>query len=480
MADITRPRFRLSPNEHRLLILFGDLVASTAALIGALYTWKQYSLYILISKGIPEARALRLLNIEVPFWFYILPVFWLLLLVELYDPHSAADWRKTLRGIAIAAFVGMAAYSVIFTTFKDPNSLPRIGVGAFVLYASTLTIIWRLIYIRIYTSPGLLRRVLVVGAGKAGRSLADMYAVINPPPFNLIGFIDDDPHKIGKKIRSIPILAGSEKLLETIDQQRITDVVVAINGEIRGATFQALLDIQEQGVEIIRMTTLYEELTGRVPIHHLDSDWIIRSFVDEARVSGFYELAKRAIDILGALVGTGIFLFIFPFAALATLLDSGFPVFYSQTRSGKGGSSFLIYKFRTMYKDAEKDGVAQLAKERDQRITRVGNFLRVTRLDELPQFWNVLRGEMSLVGPRPERPELVAEFQKQIPFYRARLLVKPGLTGWAQVNYGYVATVEDTAVKLEYDLYYIKHRNMLLDLFIMLRTVGTTLGRRGR
>jgi len=481
VAEISRPsRFRLRPSEHRVIIFLGDLVAAVGALIGSLYTWRQYSLYVLISQGIPEARALRFLTIEPPFWFYFLPAIWLLLLIELYDSHAAANWKKTLRGIAIAALVGLIGYSVVFTTFKDPNSLPRIGVGAFLLYASLLTLIWRLIYIRIYTSPGMLRRVLVVGAGKAGQTLAEMYALLWPPPFNLIGYIDDDPRKIGGQVYRFPILAGSDKLVEIIEQQHISDVVVAINGEIRGSTFQALLDIQESGVEIVRMTTMYEELTGRVPIHHLESDWIIRSFVDEVRVSGFYEMTKRILDVLGSLVGLAILAILTPFIALATIFDSGLPVFYSQERLGKGGSVFHIYKFRTMRQDAELDGKPRLAQKHDPRITRVGSFLRVTRLDELPQFWNVLRGDMSLVGPRAERPELVAEFQKQIPFYRARLLVKPGLTGWAQVNYGYVATVEDTAVKLEYDLYYIKHRNLWLDLFIILRTIGTVLGRRGR
>lgn len=481
MTEIARSsRFRLRPSEYRIIIFLGDLIAAVVALFGSLYTWRQYSLYVLISKGIPEARALRILTIEPPFWFYFLPVIWILLLVELYDSHAAANWRKTLRGIAVAALVGLVGYSVVFTTFKDPNSLPRIGVGAFLVYASLLTLIWRLIYIRIYTSPGLLRRVLVVGAGKAGQTLAEMYTLLWPPPFNLVGYTDDDPHKIGKQIYHFPVLAGNDKLVEIIEQQHISDVVVAINGEIHGSTFQSLLDIQESGVEIVRMPTMYEELTGRVPIHHLESDWIIRSFVDEARVSGFYEMAKRIIDILGSLIGMVVLAVLTPFIALATIVDSGLPVFYSQERMGKGGSVFRIYKFRTMRQDAEMDGKPRLAQKYDPRITKVGNFLRVTRLDELPQFWNVLRGEMSLVGPRAERPELVAEFQKQIPFYRARLLVKPGLTGWAQVNYGYVATVEDTAVKLEYDLYYIKHRSLWLDFFIILRTIGTVLGRRGR
>jgi exopolysaccharide biosynthesis polyprenyl glycosylphosphotransferase len=247
-----------------------------------------------------------------------------------------------------------------------------------------------------------------------------------------------------------------------------------------GGTFQTLLDTQENGTEITRMPILYEELLGRVPIHHLESDWVIRSFVDETRSGGLYELGKRVLDIIGSIAGLAIFLVLFPFIGLAILIESGLPVLYWQERLGRGGKEFKIVKFRTMYQDAEKDGKAQMAGERDPRITRVGNFLRATRLDEWPQFWNVLHGEMSLVGPRAERAQWVATFQEEIPFYRARLLVQPGITGWAQINYGYAATVEDTSVKLEYDLYYIKHRSILMDIGILLQTVGTVFGRRGR
>jgi lipopolysaccharide/colanic/teichoic acid biosynthesis glycosyltransferase len=197
-------------------------------------------------------------------------------------------------------------------------------------------------------------------------------------------------------------------------------------------------------------------------------------------VSGFYDLFKRVLDFVGGLVGTLIFILLLPFVGLAIAIESGFPIFYSQERLGKSASLFRIFKFRTMYQNAEADGKARLATENDPRVTRVGNFLRKTRLDELPQFLSVVRGEMSLVGPRAERPELVAEFQRQIPFYRARLLVKPGITGWAQINYGYVASVTETAVKLEYDLYYIKHRTMMMDIQIILRTVGTVLRAGGR
>jgi lipopolysaccharide/colanic/teichoic acid biosynthesis glycosyltransferase len=182
----------------------------------------------------------------------------------------------------------------------------------------------------------------------------------------------------------------------------------------------------------------------------------------------------------GGLAGTLAMLVILPFVTLANLLESGFPIFYTQTRSGLNDRNYELIKFRTMQKDAEKDGIPQWTAENDERVTRVGWFLRKTHLDEIPQFFNVLRGEMSLVGPRPERPALIKMFQEHVPFYRARLLVKPGITGWAQIHQQYAANVEETNEKLEYDLFYIKHRSMLLDLIILLRTPATVLGLRGR
>ncbi|MBL8051166.1 MAG: sugar transferase [Anaerolineales bacterium] len=480
MADIYRPSLRLRPGEQRSILLLGDFIASVGAMVGAIYFWYQYSLYILIQNGISQGRAERLIQIDVPFWFYLLPLVWLLLMIESYDVHTAADWRKTLRGIAVAPIVGLLGYSLLFTFNTEPNSLPRIAVGAFLVLASLLTLAWRAAYIRIYTSSGLMRRVFIVGAGKAGRSLVDVYRKISPPPFQLVGFIDDDPAKKALSYQGYTVIGNSEHLLDLVEDFRISDVVIAINGEIKGETFQTILDTQERGVEVVRMPIMYEELTQRVPIEHLESDWVIRSFVDQVRVSAMYEFLKRVMDILGGFIGTLIFLVIFPFVSIAILIETGFPILYSQPRLGKGAAIFRIYKFRTMRQNAEADGKPMLAAENDPRVTRVGNFLRKTRLDEMPQFWNVLHGEMSLVGPRAERPELVAEYQKQIPFYRARLLVKPGLTGWAQINYGYFATVKEMIVKLEYDLYYIKHRTLNMDINIVLRTIGTVLRRTGR
>jgi exopolysaccharide biosynthesis polyprenyl glycosylphosphotransferase len=488
MADIYRPSLRLRPSEQRFILLLGDLVAAVGAMFVALYIWYEFSLAReiarLIARGFNTERAERIatsvIDLKIPFWFYLLPLVWLLLMVDSYEIHTASNWRKTLRSIAVVPIVGLLGYSLIFMINQDPNSLPRIGIGAFLVLASILTLGWRGIYIRLYTSSGLMRRVIIVGAGKAGHSLADIYRKISPPPFLLIGFIDDDAKKQGKSHNGFAVLGASEKLLDIIEEYQISDVVVAINGEIMGETFQAVLDAQEKGVEVTRMPIMYEELTQRVPVEHLEADWVIRSFVDQVRISGMYELFKRLMDIVGSLVGLLIFVVIFPFSAFAIVLESGFPIFYSQERLGKGGRIFRIFKFRSMVQNAEEDGEARLAAKNDPRVTRVGDFLRRTRLDEMPQFLSVLTGEMSLVGPRAERPELVAQFQKEIPFYRARLLVKPGLTGWAQINYGYVASVRETVVKLEYDLYYIKHRTLNMDFTIVLRTIGTVLRRTGR
>ena len=472
----TQPRtrssgWRVRPREQRTILLAGDLLVAILALMGGLYFWGQKDAWLNFS--------LDFLTQRVELWFYLLPVIWMIFLVELYDLHRAKNLRQTTTGIAIACLAGIAFYALIYM-ISPKGSLPRWGIGFFLIFASILTFLWRLVYIQIFTAQAFMRRVLVIGAGSAGETIAQAYNNLRPQPFLLVGFMDDDPTKVGKQIEGFPVLAGNDHLLETIEKESITEIIIAISGGMQGGTFQTVLDAQEAGVEVVPMPAVYEELLGRVPVHHLESDWLIRSFVNEARVGGFYEAGKRLIDILGGLVGMLIWLLITPFVALVILLETGRPVFYKQVRLGKGGRAFGIYKFRTMRQNAEKDGKVQLTQEKDERITPFGIFLRRAHIDEMPQFLNVVRGEMSLVGPRSERPEWIAEFQKQIPFYRARLLVRPGITGWAQVNYSYYATVEEMAIKLEYDLYYIKHRNMLMDLLILLRTVTQVLTFRGR
>lgn len=467
-------RWRLHQRERRTLLLIGDFLVALLALAGAIYFWGSADRFLGPSRAFLEQR--------VPTWFFFLPLFWLVLLVELYDPHRAGDWRRTLRGVGVAALFGSGLYLLLYFYFANPprSLLPRRGVAGFLVAASVLTLGWRYLYIHVFTAPQFMRRVVLIGAGKAGQTLLRVINDLWPPPFYLVGIIDDDPQKKDLKIEDYPILGSSDCLLELITRENISDILVAISGEIRGSTFQTLLDAREYGTEIIRMPVIYEELLSRVPIRLLETDWILRSFVDESRSNGFFEIEKRLIDILGGLIGVICMLVILPFVGLAILIESGRPIFYSQTRLGRGAQPYRIIKFRTMRQDAELDGKPRYAEEDDARTTRIGRILRKTHLDELPQFFNVLRSEMSLVGPRAERPEFVEMFQKHVPFYRARLLVKPGITGWAQVNYGYTATVDETITKLEYDLYYIKHRNILMDILILLRTPATIFGFRGQ
>jgi exopolysaccharide biosynthesis polyprenyl glycosylphosphotransferase len=467
----TSAKWRLRPRERRTLLLLIDFIMAVIAMIIAIYIWSIAD----------EFQSLTLDFVRrLPSWFFILPFFWPLLMARLYDEHRARDPGETLRNIAFSALIGLGFYMVFYFTYQTPKSLPRIGVAAFIISVFILTLVWRLLYIRIFTAPQFMRRIMLVGAGDTGKIMLKIINQIKPHPFILVGIIDDDPQKIGKMIEGYEVFGGSEVLIKAICDHQITDLIVAISGQMQGGMFQALLDAQEVGTEIIRMPVAYEELLHRVPIRYLEAEWILRSFVDKARSETFSEMLKRGLDILGGLVGILFLLILFPFVAIAILMESGNPILYKQIRMGRGGQLYNIYKFRTMRQDAEADGQPQWAEENDRRATRVGLFLRKTHIDEIPQFYNVVHGEMSLVGPRAERPELVEWFQKHVPFYRARLLVRPGMTGWAQVNQQYASTIDETIEKLEYDLYYIMHRNFLMDLRIIVRTPSLILSLRGR
>jgi exopolysaccharide biosynthesis polyprenyl glycosylphosphotransferase len=462
--------WRLRIGERRIVLLTGDLIAGLITLGVALYVWGSRLRFIQFDVVFLRQR--------VPIWFYFLPLIWVILLLDLYDVHRAGNWGRTVRGIIGAAAVAFGLYLVFY--FFYPDLLPRVSVGLYIILVSLLTLIWRRLYIRIFAAPQFMRRVLLVGGGKGGQNLLKMINDLWPPPFFLAGIIDDDPQKLNTEIEGYKVFGNSENLISIIEEHNISDIIVAITGQIQSGMFHSLLEAQERGVDILRMPRVFENLVGRVPIMLLEADWVIRSFVDEVHSNQFYEMMKRLMDIMGGLVGIFFLVVFFPFISLAIFLDDGRPIFYKQVRTGRGGQSYEMIKFRTMRVNAEADGMPKWATESDERATRAGRFLRKTHMDELPQFINVLRGEMSLVGPRAERPELVSYFQHQVPFYRARLLVRPGITGWAQVNFGYASSIEDTIIKLEYDLYYIKHRNLILDLLILLRTPATVFGLRGR
>jgi len=466
--------WQLRLGERRSLLIIGDFLMAVASLGLSLYYWGSTERFL--------GPTLEFLQRRVPVWFYFLPLIWLLLMVELYDVHRANDWRRTIQGVAVAAAVGLTLYLLLYFYYADPprSSLPRRGVASFVVAAAVLTLAWRWLYIQIFTARQFMRRVLLIGGGITGSLLLKKINTLKVKPFDLIGIIDDDHRKLGTNIDGYQVIGTSDQIHKIVQANEVSEVIVAIMGEMEGCLFQSLLDAQESGIQITRMETAYEEILGRVPIQSLEADWILRTFSDQARASVFFELTKRLIDIFGALIGLTIFLLLLPIISILILIDDGWPIFYTQTRSGKGGITYTILKFRTMHQDAEADGVPRWANKDDARATRVGRLLRKTHIDELPQFFNVLRGEMSLIGPRAERPELVLMYQQQIPFYRARLLVRPGITGWAQVNFGYASSVDETMMKLEYDLYYIKHRTLSMELLILLRTPATIFGFRGR
>ncbi len=472
MKNVKNPqRWSLHASERRFILLLGDAFVAALSLFGALYLWATQDAYMTFSWEFIRSRP--------EIWFFLLPVMWLLLLVELYDLTKANSTKETLKSIGLATVISVALYLIVYFT-SEPNSLPRQGVLFFIGMVAGLTLIWRLVYIKIFTAPRFLRRVLVVGAGKAGTALLTALEKVSPPPFRVIGLIDDDPQKANTVVCGVPVIGSHEQMITAIYENGISDIVLAITGEISGQMFQSLLSAQELGLVLTTMPIIYEETLGRVPIFLLEAEWVVRSFVEHTRASTFYQVSKRIMDFIGGLIGSILTTIALPFIALAILIDSGRPIFFVQERVGRGGEPYGMIKFRTMVQDAEADGRVTTTHTNDARITRVGNILRKTHLDEIPQFYNVLKGDMSLVGPRAERSELVAVFQEHIPFYRARLLVKPGLSGWAQVNYGYAETVEETATKLEYDLYYIEHRTLWMDISIIMRTVGTMVGFKGR
>jgi sugar transferase (PEP-CTERM system associated) len=270
------------------------------------------------------------------------------------------------------------------------------------------------------------------------------------------------------------LLSRAEPLAATVQRLRATEIIVAVRDQRGGIVpMDQLLECRLAGVPVRTVEGVYERLRGRVPVDTLKGSWLV--YADGFRQDWWRTLEKRLVDIVGSLVLLSVALPVMAVAAIATLFESGFPVLYRQERVGRGGKTFVIWKFRSMYPDAEADGAPRWAQPDDPRVTRVGRFLRKSRIDELPQLFNVLKGDLSLVGPRPERPAFVARLAREIRFYSARHSVKPGVTGWAQVRYAYGASREDAKNKLEYDLYYVKNHTLLLDVLILFETVRVVL-----
>jgi exopolysaccharide biosynthesis polyprenyl glycosylphosphotransferase len=285
---------------------------------------------------------------------------------------------------------------------------------------------------------------------------------------------------VGKTVAGVPVIGTGRELPTLALRDRIREIVITSTLQLDGEIFQAVMDAYERGIVITPMPILYERVTERVPVEHVGDNWAVVLPVINENTINLYPAIKRAMDIVLSLAALVVFIGLLPLIGLAIWLDNRGTIFYTQTRVGLNGRWFRIIKFRTMVMDAEKMTGAAFAQANDPRVTRVGRFLRKTRLDELPQIINILRGDMSLIGPRPERPEHVQRLQEKIPFYRTRHVVRPGLTGWAQVRYRYGANDEDALIKLQYDLFYIRHQSLLLDFNILVRTVGKVLGMGGQ
>jgi exopolysaccharide biosynthesis polyprenyl glycosylphosphotransferase len=278
----------------------------------------------------------------------------------------------------------------------------------------------------------------------------------------------------------VPVLGSHQELERLADTHHVDEIALAISARLPEPMLQRLMSCHEHGVRITPMPLIYERLTGKVAVEHIGTQWYVALPLQQRVGATALAAVKRLMDLAGGLLLSLLLLILIVPLALAIRLDSPGPIFYRQERLGRGGRVFRVYKLRSMRDDAEGDGEARWASAADPRITRVGAIMRRTRVDELPQIINVLIGDMSLVGPRPERPQFVEQLQRRIPFYRTRLAAKPGLTGWAQINYGYGSSAADALAKLQYDLYYLKHQSPWFDLLIMARTVAVVLRMEGR
>jgi len=469
--------------ERRALLIFGDIAICVLVGLVALWGWQRfYPQYAADPWAVqPQTKWLALLSIT---WLVLVGV------NEGYDLKVAARSSRIGQMLLLSAlelaflyllafFIwGRATWAALPASPTPVSTLPRITPALFILIVPMLSLVWRLVYVRLSTSAPLRRRAIAVGGGRAGLALVQDIREA-APDYEIVGFVDDDPTKQNQLISGLPVLGGRKDLVHLVKQTEAKEVVVAITNEVHAELFQALMDCQEQGVEIRPMPAVYEEVLGRVPVEHLGQKWFLAPLWTNGGMPTLYGAAKRLIDVGLALLGLGLLLPLLPIIGLANRLSGPGPLFYVQQRIGKRGQVFRMFKLRSMIPDAEQEGEAVWATEDDPRVTRVGRFLRRTRLDELPQLLNVLKGEMSIVGPRPERPQFVEELQELIPFYRTRLSAKPGVTGWAQIKYPYGNSVRDALVKLQYDLYYIKRQSLLLDALIILRTVKVMLTFRG-
>jgi len=397
---------------------------------------------------------------------------------DLYSLRKGADRRDLF--ISIVQALGAASFILAAVYYWFPDLMLGRGVflnAAILVIAAVIS--WRLAYDFISKRMGPGERLLLVGTSAAAVNLAkELHLHRVELGVDIVGFVDPDPAKVGQSLVNPGIIGTVDDIPMIVQNLRVDRVVVSLADARGKLPMDRLLQMKlDRGVLFDHLPTVYEEFTGKIALENLRPSWLI--FSEGFRKTRVLLATKRAVDITGALAGLLLASPLLAITAALVKLTSPGPALYHQKRVGLHGREFTVHKFRSMRQDAEAGTGAVWATAGDARVTAVGKFIRRTRLDEIPQLWNVLIGDMSMVGPRPERPEFVGQLTDQIPFYGLRHSVRPGVTGWAQVRYTYGASVEDAMEKLQFDLFYIKHMTIAFDLFVLLSTVKTVILRRG-
>ena len=442
-----------------LVLLIGEaLIVWTSFLLGAVLVLREDSYLVLNYEG---------------GYFKILGVTALVLLcshwLDLYD--TARLNTKGELYFRLLMVPGVLAFILAGVAYVHPDYLLGSGSSAVGLVILTVALFgWRLGFTWLVQLPILVERVYVLGTGERAQRVVQ--GLRQNPELGV-----EIASWTGKMEGAVTRDSVAAHLMDVVHKQKVHRVIVAMPDRRGTIPMQELLDLRMQGVKIEEATTWLEKISGKIEVENLSPSWLV--FGEGFRRSTAFIVVRRVLSIIISLIGLICALPLFPFIVLAIRLDSKGPVFYTQTRMGKGGRLFKVVKFRTMDQDAEAASGPMWAGDNDPRVTRVGRFLRFSRLDEIPQLWCVLKGDMAFVGPRPERPEFIEQLSREIPYYGVRHMVRPGITGWAQVKYKYGSTVEDAREKLQYDLYYIKHASIGLDLLIMFQTIKTVLLRRG-
>jgi len=399
---------------------------------------------------------------------------------ELYDLQKSSKIEKIATSIVFTVSITVLFYFLtpFFTPILPENRLQIVYFYFSILFALFL---WRIVYMTFIVSPRFYKKVLIIG--ETSNIEANIEALMNADPnYKIVGFINCE-HKKSNKIKFTGIVEYSSKqIYQVIKDEHISEIVVASynSGSITPEIYKELIILLEGGFPIKEYTQVYEEMMQRVPVQFVGKDFYKYFPFSRSNHNKLYLFFQRLFDVGIAVLGIIVWLIILlPIVFIGNFVGNRGTLFYYQERIGKSGTLFKIIKFRTMIKDAETSG-AVWATKNDNRITPFGKFLRNSRIDEFPQFLNILKGDMSLIGPRPERPHFVRQLSQLLPFYETRHIVKPGLTGWAQVKTRYGSSVDDSLLKLQYDLYYIKHRSFLLDVNILIKTLSTIIFYRGQ